>query len=122
MEEFSLNSFFIFIGLVLAGVQTLYFGILARIFSSRYGLLPKTSSISRFERKFTLERGIALGLFLLTSSIILSALLLSYWSGNSIDGVDEASALRLSGLIVLLSSSGIQSLFASFFASILQTD
>ena len=120
--EFSLNSFFIFIGLVLAGVQTLYFGILARIFSSRYGLLPKTSSISRFERKFTLERGIALGLFLLTSSIILSALLLSYWSGNSIDGVDEASALRLSGLIVLLSSSGIQTLFASFFASILQTD
>lgn len=120
--EFSLNSFFIFIGLVLAGVQTLYFGILARIFSSRYGLLPKTSSVSRFERKFTLERGIALGLFLVTSSIILSGLLLSYWSGNSIDGVDEASALRLSGLIVLLSSSGIQTLFASFFASILQTD
>jgi glycosyltransferase involved in cell wall biosynthesis len=69
--EFSLNSFFIFIGLALAGIQTLYFGILARIFSSKYGLLPKTSSISRFESKFTLERGIALGLFLVTSSIAL---------------------------------------------------
>jgi glycosyltransferase involved in cell wall biosynthesis len=120
--EFSLNSFFIFIGLALAGIQTLYFGILARIFSSNYGILPKTSSITRFESKFTLERGIALGLFLITSSIALSVLLLSFWSGNSIDGVDEASALKLSGLIVLISSFGIQTLFASFFASILQTD
>jgi hypothetical protein len=47
--------------------------------------------------------------------------LLGHWEGNSLAGLDRDSALRISGLVVLSSGIGIQTLFASFFASMLQT-
>jgi glycosyltransferase involved in cell wall biosynthesis len=119
--ELDLNAFLIFIGFVLVGTQTIFFGILARIFSLNFGTLPATKSFARFEEKFTLERGILVGLITLVTSLISAFTLLGHWSGSSLVGLDRDTALRISGLIVLSSSFGIQALFASFFASMLQS-
>jgi glycosyltransferase involved in cell wall biosynthesis len=118
--QLDLNSFFFFIGLVLVGTQTVFFGILARIFSTNFGTLPLTKSMTRFASKFSLERGIVLGAALLLASLLSALGLFGHWNGNSIVGLDRDSALRVSGLIVLTSGVGIQTLFASFFAAMLQ--
>lgn len=119
--QLDLNSYLIFIGLTLVGIQTIFFGILVRIFSVNFGILPPTKSVTKFAKIFTLERGILLGLSTLFISIIIAFLLFGYWDGSKLIGLDRDAALRISGLIVLTSSVGIQTLFASFFASILQT-
>ena len=118
--QLDLNSFIIFIGLILVGIQVILFGILARIFSTNFGILPVTTSVTGFSKIFTLERGVALGGILLLTSIATAFGLLLRWDGNSIAGIDRDSALRISGIVVLTSGVGIQTLFASFFASMLQ--
>jgi glycosyltransferase involved in cell wall biosynthesis len=119
--QLDLNSFLFSIGLVLMGTQTMFFGILARIFSTNFGTLPASKSVTKFADKFSLERGIVLGILLLLVSLGGALGLLGHWRGNSLVGLDRDSALRVSGLVVLTSSVGVQTLFASFFASILQT-
>jgi hypothetical protein len=119
--QLDLNSFLFSIGLVLVGTQTVFFGILARIFSTNFGTLPASKSVTRFANQFSLERGIILGILLLLVSLLGAFGLLGHWQGNSLAGLDRDSALRISGLVVLTSGVGIQTLFASFFASMLQT-
>jgi glycosyltransferase involved in cell wall biosynthesis len=119
--QLDLNSFLFSIGLVLVGTQTVFFGILARIFATNFGTLPVSKSVTRFADNFSLERGILLGIILLVGSLIGAIFLLGHWSGSSLVGFDRDSALRVSGLIVLASGVGVQTLFASFFASMLQT-
>ena len=119
--QLDLNAYFIFIGMVMVGTQTLFFGILARIFSTNFGTLPESNSTTKFSNNFSLERGIIIGLILLFSSFIEAFFLLSHWNGSSLIGISNDSALRISGLIVLTSGVGVQTLFASFFASMLQT-
>lgn len=115
-----LNTFLFSIGLVLVGTQTIFFGILARIFSTNFGTLPPSKSVTRFADKFSLERGIILGILLLLFALVGTIGLLGHWRGDSLIGLDRDFALRISGLVVLTSSLGIQTLFASFFASMLQ--
>ena len=119
--QMDLNSFLFSIGLILVGTQTVFFGILARIFSTNFGTLPASKSVTKFANKFSLERGIVLGVFLLVVSLVGAFGLLGHWQGNSLVGLSRDSALRVSGLVVLTSGVGIQTLFASFFASMLQT-
>lgn len=119
--QFDLNSFLFSIGLIMVGTQTVFFGILARIFSTNFGTLPTSKSVTRFGNQFSLERGIILGILLLLVSLVGAFGLLGHWQGNSLAGLDRDSALRISGLVVLTSGVGIQTLFASFFASMLQT-
>ncbi len=119
--KLDLNSFLISIGLTLVGTQVVFFGILARIFSTNFGTLPVTNSVAGFAKRFSLERGIVLGLLLLLSSFVAAVGLFLRWNGSSLEGLDRDSALRISGFVVLTSGVGIQTLFASFFASILQS-
>jgi hypothetical protein len=115
--QLNLNAYLIFISLILVGAQTIIFGI----FSTNFGSLPESKSVSKFAKNFSLERGIILGLLLLLFALIGVLILLSQWDGNSLNRIDKDTALRISGLIVLTSGIGIQTLFASFFASMLQT-
>jgi glycosyltransferase involved in cell wall biosynthesis len=119
--ELDLNSYLFSIGLVMVGTQTVFFGILARIFSTNFGTLPPSKSVAKFADNFSLERGIVLGILLLLASLVGAFGLLGHWRGDSFVGLDRDSALRVSGLVVLTSGVGIQTLFASFFASMLQT-
>jgi glycosyltransferase involved in cell wall biosynthesis len=117
---FDSNSYLFSIGLILVGIQTILIGILNRIFSSNFGMLPKTKAISKFESWFTLERGIIIGIFLVLASIVGFAVLLFDWTGAGFNNFSPTESLRISGSIVLALVTGIQILFASFFASVLQ--
>jgi glycosyltransferase involved in cell wall biosynthesis len=119
--QLDLNSFLLFISMMLVGSQTIFFGILARIFSTNYGTLPTSKSTSKFANYFSLERGIVLGLSLLLIAVFGVFILVGQWNGSSLTGLDKDTAIRISGLVVLTSGIGVQTLFASFFASILQT-
>ena len=118
--QFNLNTFFFSNGLVLVGSQTILTGVLARIFSSKQGFLPKTKTASFLDRLFTLERGLALGFFLVLFSVIVLGFLFIEWSGGGFSNLDFESRLRLSSILITLMLSGIQLVFSSFFASLIQ--
>lgn len=118
----SSNTYLLSIGLTLAGLQLIMIAIVARIFSINLGTLPKSQPITRFQRHFTLERGIVIGLVLIAIGICGFVFLLSNWNGSGFDDFSALISLRISGAIILATLSGIQILFASFFASMIQAN
>jgi len=92
--QLDLNSYFVFIGLFLVSIQILLFGILSRIFSSYWGLTPKSDSVKKFEKIFNLEKGILVGLLLVFLSILISFWIFRHWDGNSLQRIDFATSLR----------------------------
>jgi len=118
--QLDLNSYFVFIGLFLVSLQTLLFGILSRIFSSYWGISPKSKSVKKFEKIFNLEKGLTLGLILILISFLVIFWIFQHWDGNALQRIDRDTGLRFTGLVLLFFGSGIQILFASFFAVMLQ--
>jgi glycosyltransferase involved in cell wall biosynthesis len=118
--RFDTNTFLFSIAIILVGIQTILTAILVRVFSSRFNLLPESKSVSRFERIFSLERGVLLGAGFLTISASGFIWLLTNWTGSEFPNLSLDAALRMSGVVLLLGLTGFQLLFASFFASILQ--
>jgi glycosyltransferase involved in cell wall biosynthesis len=115
-----LNTFLLSIGFLLVGLQTTLMGILARVFSTHHGMLPSSGSLSRFDRHFTLERGMLCGLVLILLSLLGLIYLFSDWTGSGFATLDVGNSLRISSTLILFFVSGIQLLFASFFASMIQ--
>jgi hypothetical protein len=91
-----------------------------RIFSRRVEIHPDSRSSNWFEQNFTLEKGILIGLFALVGAFIDLSFLFHKWSDSGFAYLDPDTSLRLSGIFILLFSSGLQLVFSSFFASILQ--
>jgi glycosyltransferase involved in cell wall biosynthesis len=115
-----LNTFLLSIGFLLVGFQITLMGILARVFSTHHGMLPSSGSLSRFDKHFTLERGIVCALALILLSLLGLIYLFSEWTGSGFATLDVGNSLRISSIFILLFVSGIQLLFASFFASMIQ--
>lgn len=120
--HFSTNTFLMSIGLILAGVQTVLIGVLARIFSYKHGYLAESKGISAIERYFTLERGVASSIFLISMAFAGFVFLVSDWTGSGFNRLQTDSSLRISGFSVLLLTTGFQILFSSFFATMLEID
>ena len=118
--QFNLNSMLFLIGALLLSTQIMFFGFLSNIFLMNNGLLPKSNLIQRLDRILSIEKGGAIGVLLLTFSLFGFVLLLNHWNGNSLSGINMNDAIRISGLIILTSSLGIQIIFVSFFSKMLQ--
>jgi hypothetical protein len=118
--QFGLNTYFFSLALALVGLQTILMSILVRIFSKRLGILSKSRSMNWFDRFFTLEKGIIVGLLALLSAFIDLSFLFYLWSQSGFTYLNPDLSLRISGIFILLFSSGLQLIFSSFFASILQ--
>jgi glycosyltransferase involved in cell wall biosynthesis len=118
--QLGMNTYLFSLGSVLVGLQILLTSILARIFSVRVAIPPKSKRSNWLERNFTLERGIILGLVSMAFGIVDASVLFANWSHTGFTYLNFESSLRISGIFVLFFSSGLQLIFASFFASILQ--
>ena len=114
-----LNTYFLSLAVLLVGLQTILMAILARVFSTHHSILPRSKNINLFEKYFRLEKGIFLGIVLIVLSIAGATFLYINWTGSGFRNLGNESSLRISGLLILSFVSGIQVLFASFFASML---
>jgi glycosyltransferase involved in cell wall biosynthesis len=105
---------------IVVGFQLVSFAFFTKVFAIGEGLLPEDSRLTRIFRVFTLEKGLTLGLLVLLSGGLL--LLRSLWLWQQAHfGVlpsTEENLRRLipAGTLIVL---GIQSIFSSFFMSVL---
>jgi glycosyltransferase involved in cell wall biosynthesis len=118
----SSNTYFLSISLMIVGVQTILMAILARIYSSRIGILPQSKQIANFQKHFTLERGVVFGLVLIFLGFIGIVILFSDWNGSGFHNLSTIVTLRISGAVILSTLAGVQILFASFFAWMIQSN
>ncbi len=118
---FDINTLVYASFLILLGVQALFFSLFTYTFGVNAGLrLPDRMTDLLFQR-ITLERGILLSLGMVILGIASSAGALFYWSRNFFGDIDPEFSMRLVIPGAVLFTLGVQTFFASFFLSILNT-
>ena len=107
--------------LIILGAQSVLFSLFTYIFGVNNGLLSKDKTTERFIKRIGLEKGIFLSLTMIVLGFISSLGALIYWSQNHFGNIDPTFSMRLAIPGAVLFMLGFQTLFASFFLSILNT-
>lgn len=104
---------------VVVGLQITFFGIIARVFAVTEELLPSTEFWDKVTRVFTLEKGLLIGLLVLTSGIVFLIKGVLFWKAAGFGVIPYSEGLRKVIPSVTLTTAGVQVIFSSFFLSML---
>ena len=105
--------------MVLIGAQAIMFSVFARAFAMNEGLLPPSAGIERAFRVMTLERGLLVGLLVLSVGVGFTVYSIANWGSRDFGALDTRDAIRVvvPGATALV--LGFQLILSSFFLSIL---
>jgi glycosyltransferase involved in cell wall biosynthesis len=117
---FDLHSLTIAGSMMVLSYQLFLFALFIRIYSLNQGFYPAKKKHLLFTNWFSLERGILLGLILLTAGMVFLILLFSQWKILGFGPIPDISAtFRFLIPALTLISLGVQTIFSSFFIRIL---
>lgn len=105
---------------VLLGCQLLQFSVFAKTFAVSEGLIPPSKKFSRFLKFMNLERCLAAGVASVVIGLGLLVSAVSQWSAVKFGTLDYATTMRWVIPGVTLVALGFQTVFSSFFVSILR--
>jgi len=116
---FDINAMLYAALFLMAGVQTVYFAIFSKVYGVSIKLIPSNDIIDRFQRIFTLERGLAVGGILSLAGIggLIYAFIL--WGEKTFGALVPSEMMRITIPSLTLALIGIQTIFASFFLTTL---
>ena len=104
---------------VLVGYQILWMWLFAKIHGWTSGILPSNTFNLRLFNYVDLERGLLFGLGLLVSGIAINARLVNTWYESAMGPLDVPVTFRFALWGFLLMVLGVQTIFGSFFLSML---
>ena len=105
---------------MLLGSQAVQFAVFAKTFAIAEGLVPENASMRRLRRFATLECGLALGGLAAMAGCCLIAAAANQWRASGFGSLDYATTMRWVIPGVTLAALGCQTVFSSFFLSILR--
>ena len=117
--EFSVGSLCIACLAVVFGFQLVAFAFFTKVFAIGEGLLPQDPKFTIAFKMFTLEKGIVVGLLVLLGGVILFLRAVWIWKQTGYGDLPYADNLRRLIPAATLIIVGIQSIFCSFFVSVL---
>ncbi len=103
----------------LVGLQLILFGVFARAYASRMGLLPTQPRLERFLDRFSLGAGLVAGAGTALLGTAVLSVGLAIWSRAGFGSLNYEEILRvvIPGALAVL--AGVQVLFSSFVLSLL---
>lgn len=104
---------------ILCGYQAVLYSIFGKTFAMNEGLAPAPPRLVRFYTIFTLERGILLGMATLLAGLVLAGWAVWQWARVDFGDLNYARMMRIAIPAALLLVLGIQTIFSSFFGSVL---
>jgi len=108
--------------LALLGYQLVLFAVFTKIFAIRSGFHPPHVVLERTFRYVTLEVGLAAGALMALVGLVALVLAVASWSAVGFGNLDPTLTMREVIPAVVLLALGTQTVFASFFISILSID
>lgn len=106
----------------LIGFQLVVFAVFTKVFAMREGFHPPNAAYAAMFRYVRLETGLALGLLMVVLGIAGLILAVLSWQVNGFGALDPRTTMREVIPAAVLLTLGVQSIFASFFLSILGID
>jgi glycosyltransferase involved in cell wall biosynthesis len=104
---------------VLLGFQAIAFALFTKFFAISEGLLPPDRTLDRFFQYITLEVGLAIGTLLTVAGLGTSAYAVGAWGSQHFGALDYSRTMRMVIPAALSLTLGVQTVFASFFMSVL---
>jgi hypothetical protein len=104
---------------ILLGFQSVAFAVFAKLFAISEGLHPPDEMMERLFPAINLERGLLLGGALTVVGFIGSVLAVRMWGVHGFGPLDFSHSLRVVIPSVLALTLGVQTVFCSFFLSVL---
>lgn len=104
---------------VLLGFQAIAFAVFTKLFAISEGLLPSDPVLDKLLRYVTLEFGLAVGALLTLTGLATSVYAVGWWESTHFGALDYPHTMRLVIPAALFLTLGVQSIFSSFFMSVL---
>ncbi|HLV87207.1 MAG TPA: glycosyltransferase [Candidatus Sulfotelmatobacter sp.] len=104
---------------VLLGFQAIAFAVFTKLFAISEGLLPSDPTMDKLFRYITLEVGLLIGGALIALGLGSSVYAVGFWEGRHFGQLDYPYTMRMVIPAVLSLILGVQTVFASFFMSVL---
>ena len=104
---------------VLLGFQSICFAIFTKVFAVSEGLHPADPTLDKLFRYVTLEVGLAVGGVLCLGGLAASLIAVVGWGLRNFGPLDYSYTMRIVILAVMLLTLGAQTVFTSFFLSVL---
>jgi glycosyltransferase involved in cell wall biosynthesis len=104
---------------VLLGFQSICFAVFTKLFAVSEKLHPPDPTLDRFFRYLTLEVGLGVGAVLLIGGFVASLMAVVGWGLRHFGPLDYSHTMRIVILAVMLLTLGAQTVFTSFFLSVL---
>src|SRR5450631_3910528 len=108
--------------LALLGYQLVLFAVFTKIFAIRAGFHPPYPPLDAMSRYVTLEVGLAAGALMVLVGVIALVLAVASWGAVGFGTLNPSLTMREVIPAVVLLALGTQTVFASFFISILSID
>ena len=108
--------------LALLGYQLVLFAVFTKIFAVREGFHPPHPTLERLFRYVTLEVGLAVGALMALAGVIGMIAAVVSWHAVGFGNLDPSLTMREVIPAVVLMALGTQTVFASFFISILSIE
>jgi glycosyltransferase involved in cell wall biosynthesis len=104
---------------IICGYQAITFAVFARTFGAMEGLIPNSDRFRRLEDSFTVERGLVVAALAIGAGAILLLLALNEWWVHDFGRLNYTTTMRLVVPGVTLTVLGFQTMFSSFFLTVL---
>jgi glycosyltransferase involved in cell wall biosynthesis len=104
---------------VLLGFQAVAFAVFTKVFAISEGFLPPDPAMDQLFRYITLEVGLLVGALLSVAGLGSSFYAMGFWGARHFGALDYSHTMRLVIPASLLLTLGAQTVFASFFLSVL---
>jgi glycosyltransferase involved in cell wall biosynthesis len=108
--------------LALLGYQLVLFAVFTKIFAIRMGFHPPHPALQRLFQYVTLEVGLVVGALMVIAGLVGLILAVASWRAVGFGTLDPSLTMREVIPAVLMLAIGTQTVFASFFISILSVD
>jgi glycosyltransferase involved in cell wall biosynthesis len=106
----------------LIGYQLVVFAVFTKVFAMQQGFHPPNPTYSRWFRAIKLETGLVVGGLMLLAGVAGTALAVLSWGARGFGALDPSLTMREVLPAAVLLTLGVQTIFASFFLSILGID
>jgi len=117
--NFDVHTLLYAAGFVLLGCQAAAFAIFTKLFAIMEGLHPPDPALDRWFRFTSLETGLVVGFALIAAGLSISIYAVGVWGVLHFGPLDYSRTMRLVIPAVLFLILGVQTIFASFFLSVL---
>jgi hypothetical protein len=105
--------------LCLLGYQTLIFGVFTKFFAIHQGFNAPNGLLTTLGKRITLEVGLLVGVALVVAGVVVLGIAVVGWSASGFGALDPRVTMRQVIPAFVLLALGVQTVFASFFISIL---